>query len=246
MFHRGAIGSLAACALASLAFAVDPLKPEQPAKPVEEKDKAKPAEIRLGLNADPLPAKRAADLGLGKNVGLVVSSVDANTPAAQAGMKKGDILTKIGDRDVPNDLTAFRKVVQDLPKDEPLPLVLFRDGVRTALAVGPLAPVPPAGGRLDNQQKPVQGRLDNQPASEGTTNFNVMAAAADQDGFRVFASGEGVSYDVRGRFRNGKRVPTAIKITDDGKVIADVTTLDKVPAGHKEAVSYLLGAVSNK
>jgi membrane-associated protease RseP (regulator of RpoE activity) len=216
----------------------DQVKPAEGAKPKPQ------AEVRLGLTSNQLSAKRAADLGLGKNVGVVVSGVDGNTPAGKAGMKKGDILVKIGDRDVPADPDAFRKLIQDLPKGEQLTVVLYRDGARTELPIGPLVPEQRVG-RLENQPLP-QGRLENQSASEGTTNFNVMAASATQDGFRVFASGEGVSYDIRGRFRNGKRIPTAIKITDEGKVISDVSSLDKVPSGHKDAVNYLLGAVSNK
>lgn len=225
-----------ACAVlltvASVAFAAEPPKADPP----------KPAEIRLGVSADPLPAKKAADLGLGKNVGLVVTAVEANTPAGKAGVKKDDVLAEIGGKPVPADPAALRKLVQELPKGDPLTLVVFRDGAKAELPLGPLDPAARVG-KLENEAKP-QGKLENTPTSQGTTNFNVMSAQADQDGFRVFASGEGLSYDVRGRFRGGKKLPTAIKITDDGKVVAEVATLDKVPEGHRKAVEYLLGAVN--
>jgi membrane-associated protease RseP (regulator of RpoE activity) len=205
-------------------------------------DAPKAVEIRLGVSADPLPAKKAADLGLAKNVGLVVTAVEVNTPAGKAGVKRDDILAEIGGKPVPADPAALRKLVQELPKGDQLTLVVFRDGAKTELPIGPLDPAARVG-KLENEAKP-QGKLENTPASQGTTNFNVMSAQADQDGFRVFASGEGLSYDVRGRFRGGKKIPTAIKITDDGKVIAEVATLDKVPEGHKTAVEFLLGAVN--
>ena len=226
------LGVLAAFAFTVVAFAADPPKAEP----------TKPADVRLGIAADPLPAKKAADLGVGKNTGLVVTGVDANSLAAKSGVKKDDVLVELGGKPVPADLAALRKLLQELPKGDPLTLVAYRDGAKTELSVGPLDPAARVG-KLDNQAKP-ENKLENTPASQGTTSFNVMTAQADQDGFRVFASGEGLSYEVRGRFRGGKKIPTAIKITDDGKVVAEVASLDKVPEGHRKAVDYLLGAVN--
>ena len=62
-----------------------------------------------------------------------MTSVDGNTLAAKAGVKKGDVLVKIGDRDVFNDPAVYRKLLQELPEDEPLTLAILRDGVRTEL-----------------------------------------------------------------------------------------------------------------
>jgi hypothetical protein len=233
MVARLSVCTLAVC-VCSLALAADPPKPE-PAKLVE---------VKLGISADPLPAKKAADLGLAKNTGLVVTAVDADAHAGKAGVKMGDVLAEIGGKPVPADLAALRKLAQELPKNEPLPLIAYRDGAKTELLVGPFDPAARVG-RLENAPKK-ENKLENIPTSQGTTNFNVMTATADQDGFRVFASGEGLSYDIKGRFRNGQKLPTAIKISDDGKVVAEVAALDKVPDGHKKAVEYLLGAVNKK
>ncbi|MCU0705602.1 MAG: PDZ domain-containing protein [Fimbriiglobus sp.] len=233
MSLRVRLGSLALFAVGALGLAADPPKPD-----------AKPAEVKLGVSADPLPAKKAADLGLAKNTGLVVTAVDADALAGKAGVKKGDVLAEIGGKPVPNDLAALRKLAQELPKNERLPLVAFRDGAKTELIVGPFDPAA-RGGKLENEARK-ENKLENTPASYGTTNFNVMTAFADQDGFRVFASGEGLTYEIKGRFRAGQKLPTAIKITDDGKVVAEVASLDKVPEGHKKAVEFLLGAVNKK
>lgn len=205
-------------------------------------DPPKPVEVKLGISFNPLPAKKAAELGLDRSVGLVVTGVEPNSLAGKAGVKPDDILTDLGGKPVPNDGGPLRKLLQDLPKDLPLTLTAFRDGVKTELTVGPLDPAARVGKLVNEPRR--ENKLENTPASLGTTNFNVMTAQANQDGFRVFASGEGVSYEVRGRFRGGKKIPTAIKITDDGLVVADVVSLDKVPEGHREAVDYLLGAVN--
>jgi hypothetical protein len=154
------------------------------------------------------------------------------------------VLAALGGRPMPNTIAGLNKLVKELPKDQPLTLVLYRDGAKSEVEVGPLDGKPRAG-KLEAEQK-AAGKLDAETDSQGTTNFNVLKAFADQDGFHIFASGEGLSYDIRGRFRGGKKLPTAIVIKDDGKVVADVTTLDKVPKGHRKAVDYLLGRVDKK
>lgn len=241
--------SLACLALASVALAADPPNAD-PAKPVEVKPAdAKPGAARLGIAADPLPAAEAKSLGLGKDTGLVVTDVKANSPAAKAGLKKGDVLAEVGGKPVPSDPAALGEFLNGLPQAEALPAVAYRDLFKTKLTVGPLDPAPrvagKVAGKLDN---PPMGRnkLDNAPASEGTTNFSAFATEYTQDGFQMFASGEGLRYDIRGRFRNGKAIPTAIKITDDGKVVAEVASLDKVPAGHRKAVDFMLGSFNKK
>lgn len=219
----------------------DPPKAEEKkqAAPVKKED-----DVRLGVTLDPVSKRKATDLGLAKGIGSVVTSVLPNSAATKAGVKKDDILTELGGKAVPSDPTEFRKLVLGLPKGEPVEAVVYRDGKREVLAVGPLG-LPAVVGRLEAADKP-KGRLENVPTSQGAGSFNVMAAQANQDRFQIFASGEGVSYSIVGRFRNGKNVPTSIKITDDGNVIADVKSLDKVPEGHVAAVNTLLGSVFKK
>lgn len=201
-------------------------------------------DVRLGVALTPVSKQTAAELGVGKNAGGVVSAVQPNSAAATAGMKKGDVLVELGGKAVSADPAGFRKLLLGLPKGDPVEAVVFRDGVRQVLSVGPLGK-PNAVGRLEAADKP-NGRLEAVPTSEGAGSFNVMAAQANQDGFQIFASGEGVAYEIVGRFRNGKKIPTSIRITDDGQLIAQVKSLDKVPDGHVTAVTRLLGSVSNR
>lgn len=234
---------VAACStIAATGFAVDPPKAEE--KKPAEAVKKDADDIRLGISIDPVSKKKAADLGLAKNVGSVVTEVQPKSIAASAGVKKNDILTELGGKVVPSDPTEFRKLVLSLPRNEPIEAVVYRDGKKETLTFSPLG-MPNAVGRLEAVEKP-KGRLEAVPTSQGAGSFNMMAAQATQDGFQIFASGEGVSYEIAGRFRNGKNVPTSIKITDDGKVIADVKALDKVPDGHVAAVNKLLGHVWKK
>jgi membrane-associated protease RseP (regulator of RpoE activity) len=235
-------GWAVACSVAVAGVTVaDPPKAEEkkPADAAKKED-----DVRLGVTLDPVSKKKAADLGLAKGTGSVVTSVQPNSAAAKAGVKKDDILAELGGKAVSSEPTEFRKLVLGLPRNEPVEAVVYRDGKKETLSLAPLG-MPNVVGRLEAADKP-KGRLENVPTSQGAGSFNVMAAQANQDGFQIFASGEGVSYEIVGRFRNGKNIPTSIKIKDDGRVIADVKSLDKVPEGHVKAVNTLLGSVFKK
>jgi len=234
---------VAACsAITSTGFAVDPPKAEE--KKPAEVVKKDADDVRLGISIEQVSKKKAAELGLAKSIGSVVTEVQPKSIAAKAGMKKDDILAELGGKAVPSDPTEFRKLVLSLPKNEPIEAVVYRDGKKEALTLAPLG-MPNVVGRLEAVDKP-KGRLEAVPTSQGAGSFNVMTAQANQDGFQIFASGEGVSYEIAGRFRNGKNIPTSIKITDESKVVADVKSLDKVPDGHIAAVNKLLGHVWKK
>jgi C-terminal processing protease CtpA/Prc len=56
-----------------------------------------------------------------------VSKVVADTPAERAGMKSGDVITRVGDRDV-EDSDALRRALQD--KSGRVSITVMRKGVR--------------------------------------------------------------------------------------------------------------------
>ena len=49
----------------------------------------------LGLRVEPLPRDRARSLGLAEGAGLIVSSVQPNSPASEAGIRAGDIIEEV-------------------------------------------------------------------------------------------------------------------------------------------------------
>ena len=65
----------------------------------------------LGLALAPLDAASRAKFGIGPEVrGMMVDSVDQSSDAAQRGLRKGDVVTRAGDRDV-NSAADFAAVV---------------------------------------------------------------------------------------------------------------------------------------
>ena len=79
----------------------------------------------LGLRVEPLPADRARALGLKNGQGLLVSAVQPSSPAAEAGIRQGDVIEEAGGRIVTgvDDLKAAMSAAGTRPL-----LVLVRRG----------------------------------------------------------------------------------------------------------------------
>jgi 2-alkenal reductase len=77
----------------------------------------------LGIRYSPLSPRAAVALGLPAAAGIQISSVDPGTPAAQAGLRAGDVVTKLND--------------QQIDEQHPLQLELmkYRAGDRVRLTI---------------------------------------------------------------------------------------------------------------
>jgi serine protease Do len=86
----------------------------------------------LGITMQPLSRDLADHLGLPKATGVVVNSVTPRSPAAQAGMVAGDIVTHFNGRAVEaekeEDLGVFQRLVARVPPGVEAQLSLVRDG----------------------------------------------------------------------------------------------------------------------
>ena len=58
--------------------------------------------------------------------GVAIYTVEANSPAAKAGLKKGDIITKIGDNKVEN-LAEFRYQLYKSSPNDKIKITYYRD-----------------------------------------------------------------------------------------------------------------------
>ncbi|WP_426169132.1 Do family serine endopeptidase [Sandarakinorhabdus sp. DWP1-3-1] len=108
--------------------------PAELAKPVVDQLRATGTVKRgyLGVAIQPLSTDIAAGLGLPKDKGEIVASVEANGPAARAGIRQGDVIVKINNSDVTFDNT-LSYVVANTPIGATVPIELVRDGTRRTI-----------------------------------------------------------------------------------------------------------------
>jgi len=86
----------------------------------------------LGVAIQPLSTDIAAGLGLPKDRGEIVATVEPNGPAAKAGIKQGDVIVRINNSDVTYDNT-LSYVVANTPIGSNVPIELIRDGQRKTI-----------------------------------------------------------------------------------------------------------------
>jgi serine protease Do len=83
----------------------------------------------LGIQIRQLDDGTADALGVAKGRGEFVGGVEPNQPAARAGIKQGDVIVRVNNRDVtPDETLSF--IVANLPVGTKVPIELIRDGKR--------------------------------------------------------------------------------------------------------------------
>ncbi len=95
----------------------------------DEEEDARPAKDRawLGVGVDEASEALADQLGLDPGVGLVVTHVSADSPAAKAGLKKNDVLIELEGQSLVHP-AQLRKLVQARKPGHKVKLVFYRGG----------------------------------------------------------------------------------------------------------------------
>jgi serine protease Do len=88
----------------------------------------------LGVAIQPLTPDLTQGMGLKSDKGALVSSVQDNSPAAEAGIKSGDVVMRFGERVIesPKDLS---RAVADTASGATVPVKIWRDGSEQTVEV---------------------------------------------------------------------------------------------------------------
>lgn len=86
----------------------------------------------LGVALAPVDADTAAALGLAKDRGEYIGSVQPDKPAAKAGLKAGDVVAKVNGQEVtPNNTLSY--IVSNIKPGTRIPIEIIRDGKHMTL-----------------------------------------------------------------------------------------------------------------
>ncbi|HVL78789.1 MAG TPA: Do family serine endopeptidase [Sphingomicrobium sp.] len=140
--------------------------PAELARPVIESLRRgqRPQRGYLGVGLQPLDENVAAALGLPKDRGELVRSIQPGEPAARAGIQQGDVIVRVNGRDVtPDETVSF--LIANTPVGTRVPVDIIRDGrPRTVqVTVG---------------QRPTEEELARQLGAEGEQGFPEESAPA--------------------------------------------------------------------
>ncbi|MBB2822838.1 UNVERIFIED_ORG: serine protease Do [Rhizobium esperanzae] len=127
----------------------------------------------LGVQIQPVTKDVADAVGLDKTGGALVAAVSADTPAAAAGLKPGDIVTSVGGEAVktPKDLS---RLVADLSPGTRESLGLWRDGKTIELNVT-------VGANAGGQKQAAAENPDRQGQASGQPSLGISLADLTPD-----------------------------------------------------------------
>jgi serine protease Do len=133
------------------------------------KDKGSVTRAWLGVQVQPVTADIANSLGMKNAAGALVAEAQADTPAAQAGVKAGDVITAVNGNAVKDSRTLAREISGMAPGSA-AKLDVLRNGENKTITVT-LATMP--------NQPQKQARADDS-AMPGTPRLGVAVAPANE------------------------------------------------------------------
>jgi len=221
-----------------------------------------------GLRLEKASPELQTQLGLEANEGLVIAAVDPNSVGAKAGVKASDVLLKIGATPVPNDAVGFAKLVKDQKENEPLDLVVIRNGKEQTIKAAKMPAlvqnvVGPGGGIRGGGGFGGLGGIGGAGGAPGLPGMPGIAFGGLQTGklkklhVELEIDGAEVIRDQDGDTFSGKYVKGDLKITLSGKLengqskISEITIQEgkdskkytspkEVPAQHRAAIQQML------
>ncbi len=129
------INSAIVKAAQGIGFAIPADKVKRIVRELTQYGKVRPSWI--GIDVQELTPDQARHLGWDRTYGALVSAVEPGSPAAQAGVQRGDIVTLVGTTQVENE-EDFRERMKGYPAKTPLALSVFRDGQTVAINLLPV------------------------------------------------------------------------------------------------------------
>jgi len=132
--------------------------PVNTAKPLIPQLVAKGEVIRgyLGVSIQPLTSELAKALKVEESKGALVSDVTPASPAAKAGIQRGDLIVSFNKKTV-EDPRTLSAMVAETPVGQQVPVTVLRDGVKQQLSVA-VGKLPSERAEEEQSIQPTQGK----------------------------------------------------------------------------------------
>ena len=91
--------------------------------------------LGVGAIRRPLDRRLAYHHGLGR-AAVEIQSIDANSPAAKAGLRDGDLIVRFGDKSI-EGIDELHRALRSWSAGTPAQIVVIRRGMRTAIEITP-------------------------------------------------------------------------------------------------------------
>lgn len=92
--------------------------------------------LGVGAMRRPLDRRLAYHHGLGR-AAVEIQSIEANSPAARAGLRDGDLIVRLGDTPI-EGIDALHRALRTTIAGTPVPLVIIRRGTEETIAITPI------------------------------------------------------------------------------------------------------------
>ncbi len=136
--------------------------------------------IGVEISRDPITKDTAKEFGLPNTTGAMISSVLPDSPAAKAGLQRGDVIVEYNGRAVTDSDSLVSMVVATKPGTT-VPIAIYRDNQRKTLSITP--------GELDLEAEANGGRSlrrpdSTQPNDQTATDFGMQLEAVTPEAAR--------------------------------------------------------------
>ncbi|MBX6315132.1 MAG: PDZ domain-containing protein, partial [Isosphaeraceae bacterium] len=139
----------------------------------------------LGVSISDVNTALAKQLGLPEPAGALIARVEADSPAAKAGLQPGDVVIGLDGREVPDSAT-FRTRIATLPAGTQVELTYYREGKKDKLqaTIGEFPILLTLGLSLRDLSGEAADRLPGSPERAVIIEEVVPNSRADQVGLR--------------------------------------------------------------
>lgn len=170
----------------------------------------------LGAGGADLDSKRAAELGLAVSSGVIIESVVPESPAAEAGLRVGDVVVSVDGKAV-DSFNRLRNAVAFTSPGNEVPLEVVREGKRVQLR----AKV------ADREAWFAKALREEEVAALGVSVRNVLQAGPAERG-----EGDAEGVEISSMSRNGVAfreglLPGDVIIAVDGQMVRNVEELKR-------------------